>query len=43
MNLVNTSKHVSFDEGMNDLEIPTSNGRQLRIDLVRPLVEDKAD
>ena len=25
--LVNTSKHVQFDGGMNDFEIPTANDR----------------
>ena len=41
--MVKTSKHVRFDEGSNDLEIPTPNDRQLWIDLGRPLPEDKEE
>ena len=41
--MVKTSKHVRFDEGSNDLEIPTPNDRQLWIDLGRPLPEDQKE
>ena len=37
--MVNTSKHIRFDEVMNDIEIPKPNGRNMDIALVRPLPE----
>ena len=42
-NLINTSKHVQFDEGMYDLEIPTPYTRHMMIALVRPLPEDQEE
>ena len=41
--LVNTSKHVQLDEGINDLEIPTLNARQMWIDLGGPLPKDQEE
>ena len=40
---VKTSLHAKFDEGMNDLDTPTPNSRQLRIALGRKLPEDVTD
>ena len=37
--MVKTSKHIRFDEVMNDIEIPKPNGRNMDIALVRPLPE----
>ena len=37
--MVKTSKHIRFDEVMNDIEIPKPNGRHMHIALVRPLPE----
>ena len=37
--VVNNYKHVRYYEGINDIEIPTTNGRQLIIALGRPLTE----
>ena len=37
---VKTDLHAKFDEGMNDLDTPTPNSRQLRIALGRKLPED---
>ena len=39
--LVNTYKHVRFDEGMDYLEITTPNARQMGIALDRPPSEDQ--
>ena len=41
--LIHTSKHVRFYEGMDYIEITTTNYRQLRIDLCRPLPEDQEE
>ena len=38
-NSLKTSKHVRFDEVINDIEIPDPNARQLWVALVRPLPE----
>ena len=41
--LSKNSKHVRFDEGINDIEIPSPNSRQLWMDLSRILPEDQED
>ena len=41
--LVNNFKHVRFDEGINNLEIPTPNFIQLCVALGRTLLEDKEE
>ena len=41
--LIKNYKHVRFDEGINDIKIPTPNYRHLWIDLGRPLSEDQEE
>ena len=36
-NMVNNSKHIRFDEEMNDIEMTTTNVRQLHIFLNRTM------
>ena len=42
-NITKTPKHLQFDEGINDIEIPTPNYRQMRISFVRSLTENQEE